>query len=255
MPITAVTGSASGIGAALCRQLREAGHQIIGIDRAGADVNADLSTPAGRAEAVRQVLEKSGGALDHLVLCAGLGVTAPSSGLIVAVNYFGVSALLDGLAEALGKGNSPSAVVVGSVASVQPGADRLEMVEAMLAGDEEAAVAGANQLNEPSMAYAGSKYAASVLVRRKVHEWAKLGIRLNVVAPGVVETPLYKASTEDPKYGEATRNFVAPLGRGSQPDELAGVIRFLLSEQASFMHGTVVFADGGMDAMMRPNRF
>ncbi|MCY1395042.1 3-alpha-hydroxysteroid dehydrogenase/carbonyl reductase [compost metagenome] len=255
MPITAVTGSASGIGAALCRQLREAGHQVIGIDRAGADVNADLSTPAGRAEAVRQVLEKSGGALDHLVLCAGLGVTAPSSGLIVAVNYFGVSALLDGLAEALGKGNSPSAVVVGSVASVQPGADRLEMVEAMLAGDEEAAVAGANQLNEPSMAYAGSKYAASVLVRRKVHEWAKLGIRLNVVAPGVVETPLYKASTEDPKYGEATRNFVAPLGRGSQPDELAGVIRFLLSEQASFMHGTVVFADGGMDAMMRPNRF
>ncbi|SDP24336.1 SDR family oxidoreductase [Pseudomonas jinjuensis] len=255
MPITAVTGSASGIGAALCRQLREAGHQIIGIDRAGADVNADLSTPAGRAEAVRQVLEKSGGVLDHLVLCAGLGVTAPSSGLIVAVNYFGVSALLDGLAEALGKGNSPSAVVVGSVASVQPGADRLEMVEAMLAGDEEAAVAGANQLNEPSMAYAGSKYAASVLVRRKVHEWAKLGIRLNVVAPGVVETPLYKASTEDPKYGEATRNFVAPLGRGSQPDELAGVIRFLLSEQASFMHGTVVFADGGMDAMMRPNRF
>ncbi|MCY1259386.1 3-alpha-hydroxysteroid dehydrogenase/carbonyl reductase [compost metagenome] len=255
MPITAVTGSASGIGAALCRQLREAGHQIIGIDRAGADVNADLSTPAGRTEAVRQVLEKSGGALDHLVLCAGLGVTAPSSGLIVAVNYFGVSALLDGLAEALGKGNSPSAVVVGSVASVQPGADRLEMVEAMLAGDEEAAVAGANQLNEPSMAYAGSKYAASVLVRRKVHEWAKLGIRLNVVAPGVVETPLYKASTEDPKYGEATRNFVAPLGRGSQPDELAGVIRFLLSEQASFMHGTVVFADGGMDAMMRPNRF
>ncbi|MNP32495.1 3-alpha-hydroxysteroid dehydrogenase/carbonyl reductase [compost metagenome] len=201
------------------------------------------------------MLEKSGGALDHLVLCAGLGVTAPSSGLIVAVNYFGVSALLDGLAEALGKGNSPSAVVVGSVASVQPGADRLEMVEAMLAGDEEAAVAGANQLNEPSMAYAGSKYAASVLVRRKVHEWAKLGIRLNVVAPGVVETPLYKASTEDPKYGEATRNFVAPLGRGSQPDELGGVIRFLLSEQASFMHGTVVFADGGMDAMMRPNRF
>ncbi|MOA58461.1 3-alpha-hydroxysteroid dehydrogenase/carbonyl reductase [compost metagenome] len=66
---------------------------------------------------------------------------------------------------------------------------------------------------------------------------------------------MYKASTEDPKYGEATRNFVAPLGRGSQPDELAGVIRFLLSEQASFMHGTVVFADGGMDAMMRPNRF
>ena len=92
-------------------------------------------------------------------------------------------------------------------------------------------------------------------MRSKVHEWAKLGVRLNVVAPGVVETPLYKASTEDARYGEATRNFVAPLGRGSQPAELANVIRFLLSSQAGFMHGTVVFADGGMDAMIRPNRF
>ncbi|BDX20182.1 SDR family oxidoreductase [Halopseudomonas aestusnigri] len=254
MPITAVTGSASGIGAALCAQLREAGHSVIGIDRANADINADLSTDEGRQQAVSQVRDRCGDRLDHLVLCAGLGVTAPNTGLILAVNYFAVKALLDGLAPALSKGTEPSAVVVGSVAAVQPGVDQHPIIQTLLKGDEaEALAAIADQ--DPSLAYAGSKLAVSLLVRSKVHEWAKLGVRLNVVAPGVVETPLYKASTEDARYGEATRNFVAPLGRGSQPAELANVIRFLLSSQAGFMHGTVVFADGGMDAMIRPNRF
>ncbi|AQZ96522.1 SDR family oxidoreductase [Halopseudomonas phragmitis] len=255
MPITAVTGSASGIGAALCAQLREAGHTVIGIDRANADINADLATAEGRQLVIEQVLAKSAGTLDHLVLCAGVGVTAPSCGLILAVNYFAVSSLLDGLAEALGNGHEASAVVVGSVASVQPGVDKHPIIAQMLDGDEAGALAAIDDIKEPSLAYAGSKLAVSILVRRKVREWAKRGVRLNVVAPGVVETPLYKASTEDARYGEATRNFVAPLGRGSQPDELANVIRFLLSDQASFMHGTVVFADGGMDAMMRPERF
>lgn len=255
MPITAITGAASGIGAELSKQLRDAGHTIIGIDRAGSDVTADLSTPEGRKQAVEQVLAASNGVLDHVVLCAGVGVTAPNCGLIVAVNYFGVSELLDGLSEALSKGSNPSAVVVGSVASVQPGADELPMVEAMLSGDFNAAVASANDAANPSQAYAGSKYAVTAYVRRRVHDWAKMGFRVNVLAPGVVETPLYKASTEDPTYGEATKNFVAPLGRGSKPEEAANVIRFLLSEQASFVHGTVLFADGGMDAMIRPGKF
>ncbi|UJJ31604.1 SDR family oxidoreductase [Halopseudomonas maritima] len=254
MPITAVTGAASGIGAALCAQLREAGHSVIGIDRANADINADLSTAEGRAQAIAQVRDRCNDRLDHLVLCAGLGVTAPNTGLILAVNYFAVSALLDGLVDVLAKGSEPSALVVGSVASVQPGIDKHPIVQTLLAGDEAAALEAIADQNA-SVAYAGSKLAVSLLVRRKVHDWAKRGVRLNVVAPGVVETPLYKASTEDARYGEATRNFVAPLGRGSQPAELANVIRFLLSSQASFMHGTVVFADGGMDAMMRPDRF
>src|SRR5690606_34935607 len=156
MPITAVTGAASGIGAALCQQLREAGHQVIGIDRANSDINADLSTAQGRQQAVNDVLERCNGVLDHLVLCAGVGITAPNCGLILAVNYFAVSSLLDGLAEALGKGSQPSAVVVGSVASVQPGGDQQPIVDLMLAGDEAAAIAAADQAAEPSMAYAGS---------------------------------------------------------------------------------------------------
>ena len=146
MPVTAVSGSASGIGAAVCEALRAAGHRIIGIDRAQADVIADLSSKAGRQQAVAQVLEQCGGVLDGLVCCAGLGVTASSSSLVLAVNYFGVSELLEGLADALSKGAHPAALVIGSVASTHAGADQQPMVTAMLAGDEAQALELANTL-------------------------------------------------------------------------------------------------------------
>ena len=199
MPVTAVSGSASGIGAAVCAQLRAAGHRIIGIDRANAEVIADLSTRAGRQAAVAQVLEQSGGVLDGLVCCAGIGVTAPSSGLVLAVNYFGVSELLDGLADALAKGEHPAALVIGSVAATHSGAEQEPMVAAMLAGDEAQALELANSLGQTHLAYAGSKYAVTCAARRKAVQWAPQGIRLNVVAPGAVETPLHQAAKDDPK--------------------------------------------------------
>ena len=79
---------------------------MIGIDRANSDINVDLSTPEGRQQAVSEALERCNGVLDHVVLCAGVGVTAPSCGLILAVNYFAVSSLLQGLVPALSKGDS-----------------------------------------------------------------------------------------------------------------------------------------------------
>ena len=255
MPVTAVSGSASGIGAAVCAQLRAAGHRIIGIDRANAEVIADLSTRAGRQAAVAQVLEQSGGVLDGLVCCAGIGVTAPSSGLVLAVNYFGVSELLDGLADALAKGEHPAALVIGSVAATHSGAEQEPMVAAMLAGDEAQALELANSLGQTHLAYAGSKYAVTCSARRKAVQWAPQGIRLNVVAPGAVETPLHQAAKDDARFGKAVREFVAPLGRSGTPEELARVVAFMQSQQASFMTGSVVFVDGGMDAMVRPQRF
>ncbi|HCS07945.1 MAG TPA: 3-alpha-hydroxysteroid dehydrogenase, partial [Pseudomonas sp.] len=180
MPVTAVSGSASGIGAAVCDVLRAAGHRIIGIDRAQADVIADLSSTAGRQAAVAQVLEQCEGVLDGLVCCAGLGVTASSSSLVLAVNYFGVSELLDGLAEALSKGTQPAALVIGSVAATHASAEQQPMVAALLAGDEAQALALADALAQPHIAYAGSKYAVTCDARRKAVQWAAQGIRLNV---------------------------------------------------------------------------
>ncbi|MEE3635919.1 SDR family oxidoreductase [Pseudomonas defluvii] len=255
MPVTAISGSASGIGAAVSTALRAAGHRVIGIDRSNAEVIADLSTPQGREAAIAQVLELSDGVLDGLVCCAGVGVTAPSCGLILAVNYFGVSQLLSGLAGALAKGDSPAALVIGSVAATQTGADQQAMTEAMLAGDEANALELANALGQPHVAYACSKYAITHHARRTSSSWASKGIRLNVVAPGAVETPLHQASLDDARFGKAVREFVAPLGRAGHPQEIAALVAFLQSRQAAFIHGSVVFIDGGMDAMVRPQRF
>ncbi|MDD2058922.1 SDR family oxidoreductase [Pseudomonas sp. GD03860] len=255
MPVTAITGSASGIGAAVSVALRAAGHRVIGIDRANAEVLADLSTASGREAAIAAVLEQSEGVLDGLVCCAGVGVTALSCSLILSVNYFGVSQLLDGLAGALAKGSQPAALVIGSVASTQPGADQQPMTEAQLAGNEADACALADALGQPHMAYASSKYAITQHVRSLAKPWAEQGIRLNVVAPGAVQTPLHQASLDDARFGKAVRDFVAPLGRAGTPEEIANLVAFLQSSQATFIHGSVVFIDGGMDAMVRPQRF
>lgn len=255
MPTSVVTGAASGIGAAVCKQLQAAGHRVIGVDRSQADVVADLSNRAGRQAAIEALLDKTGGVIDQLILCAGLGASTGDSGLIVAVNYFGVSELLDGLFDALQQGKAPAAVVIGSIASVLPGGDHPQLSERLLAGDEAAAVAVANEIDDSMVAYGTSKYAVTVMARNKVLQWGQAGVRLNVVAPGAVATPLLQASKDDPKYGEATKKFVAPLGRDCRADELADVICYLTSDRASCMHGTVIFADGGMDGMVRPTRF
>ncbi|MCU1758658.1 SDR family oxidoreductase [Pseudomonas sp. 14P_8.1_Bac3] len=255
MPITAITGSASGIGAAVSTALRAAGHQVIGIDRNNAEVIADLSTPQGRDAAIAQVLELSGGVLDGLICCAGVGVTAPSCGLILAVNYFGVSQLLDGLQGALAKGQQAAALVIGSVAATHSGPDGLPMIDAMIAGDEARALALAESLGQPHVAYAASKSAISQHARSLAVSWGKQGLRLNVVAPGAVQTPLHQASLDDARFGQSTRDFVAPLGRAGQPSEIAAVVAFMQSPQASFIHGSVIFVDGGMDAMVRASRF
>lgn len=257
MSLIAVTGSRSGIGAATVARLRELGHRVIGIDLEGADVNADLSSREGRAAAVAAVLERSGGTLDGLVLCAGLGPVVKPHAKIAAVNYFGAVAMLDGLRDALARGASPAAVVVSSVSSVQTTWDANPIGRALEAGDEaqlEAILAGAGAA-AGQVAYAGSKNALTVAIRRRAVEWGALGVRLNTVAPGIVETPLLQAGLADPLYGPAISRFVAPIARRARPEEIAATIAFLLGPDASYVHGAQVFVDGGVDAMTRPTTF
>ena len=105
------------------------------------------------------------------------------------------------------------------------------------------------------MAYAGSKNALTVAVRRRVGEWGQAGVRLNTVAPGAVETPLLQGGLADPRYGQAIKNFVGPIPRRARPDEIAAMIAYLIGPDAGFIHGAQFVVDGGVDAAARPTQF
>lgn len=257
MAPTVVTGAASGIGAATCAAVRERGGEPLGIDLHGTDIEADLGTPEGRMHAVGAVLDRSGGVLDGLALCAGLGPHVPDPARLVSVNYFGTVALLDGLFPALCAGELPAAVVVSSVSSTHITWDANPIAAAVEAGDERAARAAVEAGGEHrgQLAYAASKNALTVAVRRRVAEWGAAGVRINAVAPGSVDTPLLRAGMDDPRYGRAIREFVAPLPRHGKPGEIAAAITYLLGEDAGFVHGAQLVIDGGVDALFRPTAF
>lgn len=257
MPLTVITGAASGIGAATRLALKATGHTVIGVDIRDADLIADLSVPEGRAAVADALLTRCGGKLDHLVLCAGLGPHVEPASRVLAVNYLGAVQLLDALLPALRSGNEPSAVVVSSVASTQLDWDRNPLASALETNDEAAARVVLQAAGERAgqLAYAASKNALTVAVRRRAAAWGAAGVRLNSVAPGAVETPLLQAGLADPRYGQAIENFKAPIPRRARSSEIAAVIAFLLSPQASYVHGAQLLVDGGVDAAARPTRF
>jgi NAD(P)-dependent dehydrogenase (short-subunit alcohol dehydrogenase family) len=255
MGVIVITGSASGIGAATRQWLEDDGHSVIGIDVRDAEVIADLASPSGRALAIAAVLQATRGCLDGLVACAGVGPQVDPWSTIVSLNYFGAQVILEGLRAALAAGEQPAAVVVSSNSSMLPGADT-PLVAACLAGDEDEARRLATDI-DGHRTYAGSKLAVSRWVRRNAPspEWAGAGIRLNAVAAGATLTPLLQAGLDDPIFGPAIRDFPIPLGSFGTPDQIAAAIAFLLSPEAAFCCGSILFVDGGTDALLRPDTY
>ena len=163
--------------------------------------------------------------------------------------------LLDGLLPALSQGDSPAAVAVCSNSAQMAPFDDHPAVVAMLAHDADATVSALEDGGDGFVAYAGSKMAVGRAVRRRARAWGDAGVRLNAIAPGPVETPLLEGGREHPVYGDAIRAISPPLGRLGQPDEIAGLIALLLGPACGYMHGSIVYADGGQDAELRPDRF
>lgn len=252
----ALTGAASGIGAALRSQLEAAGERVIGVDLRGAEIDADLSTRAGRAHAIERILSLSGSRLDGLVVCAGLGPQVSSLTSIVSVNYFGAVDLLDALRPALAAAAPSAAVAVSSnSATIVPTADG-PLCLACLEGNEDEARRLAAEL-DGSTVYAGSKLALARYVRRNATSaaWAGARVRLNAIAPGAALTPLLQQGLDDERFGEAIRGFPIPLGGFATADQVAAAIAFLLGPAASFCCGTVLYVDGGSDALIRGDRY
>jgi 3-oxoacyl-[acyl-carrier protein] reductase len=99
--------------------------------------------------------------------------------------------------------------------------------------------------NKGNPAYSASKYGAVGLTRSLGQAWAPEGIRVNGIAPGLVDTKLTKVTTEHPKRREAALATI-PAGRFGTPEDMAGAALFLASPLASYVCGQTLIVDGGL---------
>ena len=217
----------------------------------GCDIVADLSTAEGRQYAVDQTTERCGGSLAGIVTCAGLAGSPQRPGSVVAsVNYFGTVAVLEGLRSLLPSGTAAVAISSNST-TVQPEIPSV-LVDACLADDEALARRLADECGS-LLAYPASKLAVAHWVRREAtaNAWAGSGLRLNAIAPGMIDTPMIAEMRGDPETAPMLDLLPIPLGRPGRPEEIAEVVAFLLGPSGSFFCGSVLFCDGGSDALLR----
>jgi NAD(P)-dependent dehydrogenase (short-subunit alcohol dehydrogenase family) len=248
-----VSGAASGIGAATTAMLRDEGHRVVTVDLRDADVTADLSTAAGRAAAVAGVQDLAD-VVHGVVPCAGLGgFTGVDSALVVSVNFFGAVGLVRGLQAQLAAAAGSSVVLLASNSITGMPGWTASVASACLRDDEPAARAAAAEVDSV-MVYPATKAALAWWARREgvTEPWIGQGIRLNSVAPGMVATPMTEQLRADPVLGQFADTYPTAVGRPGRPEEIAALIGFLLSDASSLMVGSVVYADGGTDAILHP---
>jgi meso-butanediol dehydrogenase/(S,S)-butanediol dehydrogenase/diacetyl reductase len=238
-----VTGGASGIGEAVVRRAHAEGASVVivdadaeGIDRLTTELGGERSlavaldvSDATRVQTCIEAAEKRFGQLDVLVNSAGIRDTHPLLDLpaerwrrVMAVNSEGVF-------------NTSQAFVRKVRAAKRPGA--------IVNVSSTAGIIGI--INRP--VYVASKHAVVGLTRQMAIDFAADNIRVNVVCPGMIFTPMTASYFEKPEDAERIAHSM-PLGRAGKPEEIAAVILFLASDDASFVTGAVLPADGGFTA-------
>ena len=235
-----VTGAASGIGQAVASRLLREGASVIAADRneegLGPVVDAGATAFVGdlSVDADRDRLVEAGQGVDYLVNAAGiirlkpiLEFTVQDIRDIYAINVEATWDLLSRIGRTMPAG--------GAVVN-------LSSSSAKLATTTEAAV------------YASSKTAVLSITRSFAYAFAPLGVRVNAICPGIIDTPMQDRVLADvaAKRGltveelSTARNKTVPLGRAASADECAGAIWFLLSDDAGYMTGQAINYTGGL---------
>jgi 3-oxoacyl-[acyl-carrier protein] reductase len=227
-----VTGASRGIGRAVALELGRAGAEVVVAYRSGADeaeavaaeaggraVQADVSDP----DEARRLVEEAG---DLAILVNNAGLTR--DGLIarmpdddwrtvIETNLSGVFYTCRAAARGMMRRRAGAIVNVSSVVGLHG--------------------------NPGQTNYAASKAGIIGFTKALARELGGRGVRANVVAPGYVKTQLTDVLPEEAKAAMLTNT---PLGRLGEPEDVAGAVRFLCSDEASFITGEVVLVDGGL---------
>lgn len=239
--VAVVTGAGRGIGAAVARGLAASGAAVaaLDIDATAAEATAAAITLAGgRALAhVIDIAEPSQAADALAAVRAALGPVS------VLVNNAGINA-----ASAVDADDFPAVLARLMHTNLEGTAT---MMRACL-GD--LAATGGRIVNIASIrsfrplqngaAYAASKAAIAQLTRAFAVELAPRGVRVNAVAPGLIDTAMTQATMQSPQRLDAHVSKV-PLGRAGTPDEVVGAVLFLASSMSAYVTGAVVPVDGG----------
>lgn len=257
MGIYVITGGTTGIGAVTRDKLKAKGHTVYNVDYKDGDFCADLSRPEGRKEALEEIHRIFPDGIDGIICNAGVGPVCPAE-MIFALNFFASVEMAEGVRDLLiKKGGCCVVTSSNSITNQTVRPDWVDMISNVM--DEKRVLEFAKAIPEEqrASAYSSSKHALARWVRRVSPSWAVDGLRINSVAPGNTTTPMTKGMTE--AQMDAALLIPIPTRYGKREfldaEEIANGIVFLASPEASGINGVILFIDGGIDALLRSERF
>ena len=262
MSVSLVTGAASGIGAACATRLAGTADVLVlaDVNEAGVRACADalgaqgtaceaVATDLADAAAVRDLAARVAmhGRLRGVAHVAGISPTMADARRVFDVDLVGTALLVDALRPLAASGTAIvcfSSMAAHLAASANDAADSA-LNDPLAPGMFDAwAAAVGDAAHDPGLAYAWAKRGVQRLVRREAIALGPVGARICSVSPGMVDTPMGRQEYEQQPYMKMIED-LTPLRRQARAAELAAVVGFLCSDDASFVTGTDVLVDGG----------